>query len=125
MFRHAAVRRAIAIAGESASGETAIFAYVELHGDVAAHREQIVEALRADIATMLPGYMRPQDIVVLDAIPLLPNGKIDRKALLLSASQKRPKRTRLQPLDDFETRLAQIWCEILGDRVGRRVRGFL
>ena len=114
LFRHAGVRRAIAVAGESASGETAIFAYVELHGDEAAHHEQIVEALWADIAKMLPGYMRPQDIVVLDSIPLLPNGKIDRKALLLSASQKQPGRTRLQPLDDFETGLAQIWCEILG-----------
>ena len=114
LFRHAGVRRAIAVAGESASGQTAIFAYVELHGDVAAHREQIAEALWADIAKMLPGYMRPQDIMVLDTIPLLPNGKIDRKTLLLSASQKRPERTRLQPLDDFETRLAQIWCEILG-----------
>ena len=70
LFRHAGVRRAIAVAGESASGQTAIFAYVELHGDVAAHREQIAEALWADIAKMLPGYMRPQDIMVLDSHPL-------------------------------------------------------
>ena len=50
----------------------------------AARHEQIVEALSADVATMLPGYMRPRSIMVLDAIPLLPNGKIDRKALPLS-----------------------------------------
>ena len=77
-------------------------------------REQIVETLWTDIATMLPGYMRPQDIVVLDAIPLLPNGKIDRKTLPLSSSRRRSKHPPLQPLDDFETGLAQIWCEILG-----------
>ena len=114
LLRHDAVRHAIAITGESASGETAIFAYVELHGDAAARRQQIVEALRADVAAMLPGYMRPRDIIVLDAIPLLPNGKIDRKALPLPGPEEQAERARLQPLDDLETRLAQIWCEILG-----------
>ena len=114
LSRHGAVRRATAIAAESASGETAIFAYVTLHSGETARREQIVEALWADVAAMLPGYMRPQDIMVLDAIPLLPNGKIDRKALPPQVPEKRPERTQLQPLDDFETRLAQIWCEILG-----------
>ena len=63
---------------------------------------------------MLPSYMRPQGIIVLDAIPLLPNGKVDRKALPLPGSRGTAERTRLQPLDDLETRLAQIWCEILG-----------
>ena len=64
--------------------------------------------------------------MVLDAIPLLPNGKIDRKALPLAASQGAARTcSRLQPLDEFETRLAQIWCEILGIEFGRRVRGFL
>jgi amino acid adenylation domain-containing protein len=114
LSRHGAVRRATAITAESAPGETAIFAYVTLHSGETARREEIAEALWAYVAAMLPGYMRPQDIVVLDAIPLLPNGKIDRKALLVSGSQRRPERTQLQPLDDFESRLAQIWCEILG-----------
>jgi amino acid adenylation domain-containing protein len=114
LSRHGAVRRAIAITAESARGEMAIFAYVTLHSGEAARREQIVEALRADVAAILPGYMRPQSIIVLDAIPLLPNGKIDRKALRLSGSQERPERPRSQPLDDFETSIAQVWCEILG-----------
>jgi amino acid adenylation domain-containing protein len=114
LLRQSAVRHAIATTGESASGETAIFAYVELHGGAAARRQQIVEALRADVAAMLPGYMRPRDIIVLNAIPLLPNGKIDRKALPVPGPDEQAERTRLQPLDDFETRLAQIWCEILG-----------
>ena len=114
LSRHGAVRRATAIAAESAPGETAIFAYVTLHRGETARREEIVEALWADVAAMLPGYMRPQSIVVLDAIPLLPNGKIDRKALRASGSQKRAQLPQLQPLDEFETNLAQIWCDILG-----------
>jgi amino acid adenylation domain-containing protein len=114
LLRHGAVRHAIATTGESASGETAILAYVELHGGIATPRAQIVETLRADVTAMLPGYMRPRDIIVLDAIPLLPNGKIDRKALALRGSEERAERIGLQPLSDLETRIAQIWCEILG-----------
>ena len=114
LLRHGAVRHAIAITGESASGEIAIFAYVELRGDVSSPPEQIVDALRADVAAMLPGYMRPRDIMVVDAVPLLPNGKIDRKALPLPGSEEQAERSRFQPLNDLETRIAQIWCEILG-----------
>jgi thioesterase domain-containing protein len=63
---------------------------------------------------MLPGYRRPRQIMVLDAIPLLPNGKINRRALPSPGPEEDTEPTRSQPLDDFETRLAQIWCEILG-----------
>jgi amino acid adenylation domain-containing protein len=114
LLQHHAVRHAIAIAAETASGETAIFAYVDLHNEVAASREQIVGALRADVAAVLPGYMRPQRITVLDAIPVLPNGKVDRRALPMPAPEEKAEPTRLQPLDDLEMRLAQIWREILG-----------
>jgi amino acid adenylation domain-containing protein len=114
LLRHHAVRHAIAVTAETASGEIAIFAYVDLLGDVAIPREQILEALGADVAGTLPSYMRPRQIVVLDAIPLMPNGKIDRKALALRGAQEKTAHPRLQPLDDFETRVAQIWCEILG-----------
>ena len=114
LSRRGSVRRAIAITRENASGEAAIFAYVELQDGVAARREKVVEELRDDVAAALPAYMRPQEIVVLGAIPLLPNGKIDRKALALSASQPRAERKPAAPLDEFETRLAEIWCEILG-----------
>ena len=114
LLRRDTVRHAIATAVESVSGETAILAYVQLHAGAVASRQQIVEVLRADVASMLPSYMRPRDIIVLDAIPLLPNGKLDRKALPRPGPGEQAERTRLQPLDDLETRLAQIWCEILG-----------
>jgi amino acid adenylation domain-containing protein len=115
LLRHRdCVRQAVAIARKSASGDTAIFAYVELHRGVAAPPEQILEALRADVATTLPTFMQPQDITVVDAIPLLPNGKLDRQALPSPRPLERAERTRLQPADDLEARLAQMWCEILG-----------
>ena len=113
LLRRGLVRHAIAITGESASSETAIFAYVELRDGIVESREQAVEALRADIAAVLPHYMRPQDIIVLNAIPLLPNGKVNRKALPRPRFQVQQDRANARSLSDLETRLAQMWCEIL------------
>ncbi len=71
-----------------------------------------VQALRAALARDLPEYMVPQLIVVLDAMPLSPNGKIDRKALpeprfAASAEFEAPR-------GENETLLAGIWREVLG-----------
>ena len=58
--------------------------------------------LRRHLATTLPDYMIPQHIVALGAIPLLPNGKIDRRALpsprqaAVPAPQRRGSRTPTQ-----------------------------
>jgi non-ribosomal peptide synthetase component F/acyl carrier protein len=61
-------------------------------------------ALRNSLRGQLPDYMLPQQIVTLDALPLLPNGKIDRKALpapVISAS------TELIPKEEGKTVLEQ------------------
>ena len=125
LLRHDAVRRAIAVTAESASGETAIFGYVDLHGDVATPRHQIVEALRANVAAMLPGYMRPRQIMVLDAIPLLPNGKINRRDLPLPGPEEDTEPPRSQPLDDSREASCANLVRNPGGRVGRREFGFL
>ena len=115
LFRHGAVRRAIAIAARKRSGRNWRFLLMSrcivARLPVANRSSKRCGRTSRRCCLATCGH---RDIVVLDAIPLLPNGKIDRKALLLSGSQERPERPRLQPLDDFETSLAQIWCEILG-----------
>ncbi|MGA8009072.1 MAG: amino acid adenylation domain-containing protein [Thiomonas sp.] len=73
--------------------------------------------LRQALRTRLPDYMVPQHIVLLDALPLLPNGKLDRAAL--PAPQRdapvadTPKAARL-PTTKEEQRIAAIWRELLG-----------
>ncbi|WP_322059943.1 amino acid adenylation domain-containing protein, partial [Paraburkholderia sp. J63] len=74
-------------------------------------------ALREALAAALPDYMVPARVVVLDALPLSPNGKVDRAALpaleLQSAAHEPPQ-------GDDEAALAAIWREVLGvERVGR------
>ncbi|MGE7136592.1 amino acid adenylation domain-containing protein [Luteibacter sp. NPDC031894] len=71
------VARAVAMAREDRPGDVRLVAYVVGREGM----QPSEEALRARLRARLPDYMVPQHILVLDAIPLLPNGKIDRKAL--------------------------------------------
>ncbi|MDX2087106.1 MAG: amino acid adenylation domain-containing protein, partial [Kofleriaceae bacterium] len=75
-------------------------------------------ACKAVLGTTLPDYMVPAAFVVLEALPVTPNGKLDRKALPapdLTSSQ----RAYLAPRTEVETLLAQVWSELLGvERVG-------
>nr|QMN69952.1 PsoB [Pseudomonas putida] len=79
---------------------------------------QAVEALRAALLAHLPEFMVPALFMHLDALPLSPNGKLDRKALPEpDAIQDRPYEA---PQGETETLLAALWCELLGlERVGR------
>ncbi|MDU9403114.1 amino acid adenylation domain-containing protein [Pseudomonas sp. zfem004] len=76
------------------------------------------ETLRAALLTHLPEYMVPALFMHLEALPLSPNGKLDRKALPEpDAIQDRPYEA---PEGETETQLAAIWAELLGvERVGR------
>ncbi|MGJ7544984.1 amino acid adenylation domain-containing protein [Variovorax sp. LT1R16] len=72
--------------------------------------------LRAFLRTRLPEYMLPQQLVWLEALPLLPNGKIDRNALPAPQAEVRQKakvRSAL-PTTPSERAIAAIWCELLG-----------
>ena len=67
-------------------------------------------------------YMVPSALVVLDSLPLNPNGKLDRRAL----PAPEPERTEYEaPRSPLEQIVAQIWCDVLRlDKVGARRRCF-
>ncbi|WP_315729489.1 MULTISPECIES: non-ribosomal peptide synthetase, partial [unclassified Bradyrhizobium] len=79
---------------------------------------QLGQRLRQSLQRRLPDYMVPAAIVMLDALPLTPAGKIDRNAL--PAPEGRPEIGRfVAPRTPSEQILASIWCEILKlDQVG-------
>ena len=61
----------------------------------------------------LPNYMLPSECVILDALPLTANGKVDRKALPTPDIIKRETEY-VAPRTVAEKQLAQIWTEIIG-----------
>ncbi|MCE6997401.1 amino acid adenylation domain-containing protein [Saccharothrix sp. S26] len=75
-------------------------------------RDGLWPRLRARLAERLPDYMLPATAVVLDAFPLTPNGKTDRKAL--PAPVWDVDGERVPPRDAVEEVLSGIWAEVLG-----------
>lgn len=77
--------------------------------------DEPVAELREHLREALPAYMRPNHIVVLDALPTTPNGKTDRKALPMPADRgAHAAPAAEQPGDARIAYLAALWCELLG-----------
>jgi amino acid adenylation domain-containing protein len=74
--------------------------------------------LRAFLQDRLPDYMVPNSVILLPALPLLPNGKLDRKALPVPDTSTDDDRY-VAPRSAVEATLAEIWAGILElERVG-------
>jgi amino acid adenylation domain-containing protein len=113
---HPAVREVLVLAREDQPGEKRLVAYVVLAAaDVAS-----VSDLRRFVQPRLPGYMIPAAFVLLDALPLTTNGKVDRRALPQPVAE-RPDLARpfIPPRTRAEELLSDIWSRVLGvARVG-------
>jgi len=71
--------------------------------------------LRDFLTGRLPAHMVPREVLVLDRLPLLPNGKLDRRSLPAVSGSNEYER----PRTDTEAALVRIWAEVLDvDRVG-------
>lgn len=80
------------------------------------------ESLHSMLSSRLPGYMLPSHLVWMDALPLLPNGKIDRKKLPLPSSSTFIKKVYSYEIPETETEneITLAWGKILGGtEVGR------
>ncbi|MBK3510992.1 non-ribosomal peptide synthetase [Pseudomonas sp. MF6747] len=79
-----------------------------------------IEQLRAHLLQHLPDFMVPALFMHLDALPLSPNGKLDRKALPAPGMDALIVREYAAPEGDTEILLARLWAELLNvERVGR------
>ncbi|MGI8988237.1 MAG: amino acid adenylation domain-containing protein [Bryobacteraceae bacterium] len=108
--RHPAVRDAAVMAREDVPGEKKLAAYVSLAAENPADSKQ----LREFLAERLPDYMLPSAVVVVDALPLLPNGKVDRKSLPVpDMARDSNRREFVAPRSAAEKILAGIWKDVL------------
>jgi amino acid adenylation domain-containing protein len=115
LTRHASVRESHVLVSEQ-NGDKRLLAYLVFQpGETLSASD-----LRGYLKERLPDYMVPSSFVVLDALPLLPNGKVDRAALLSLESQSVEIGTQyVAPQNEAERLLCTIWQEVLGvERVG-------
>jgi amino acid adenylation domain-containing protein len=114
--QHPAVQGAAVLVREDTPGDPRLVGYVVLARDTDGDLEEI----RGFLASHLPSHLVPAALVLLDELPRLPNGKVDRAALpATDAARLTP--LYVAPRTPAEELLAGIWAEILGlDRVGTR-----
>ncbi|HET6762942.1 MAG TPA: amino acid adenylation domain-containing protein, partial [Longimicrobiaceae bacterium] len=104
------VKDAVVLARADGPGEKRLVAYVVPAGEAPAAAE-----LRAALKQRLPDYMVPAFYVTLDALPVTPNGKVDRRALPAPELARPEMEGEYQaPEGETEARLAKIWAEVLG-----------
>jgi amino acid adenylation domain-containing protein len=102
--------------GPLAAASLAAYANNPLQGRFA---RRVVPELRAFLEARLPAYMMPSAFVLLDALPITPNGKIDRRRLPAPGGSPESGRSLVAARDATEERLLAIWKELLGvERIG-------
>ena len=108
LTEHPAVREAYVLAlGEESNKR--LIAYV-----VADEDNELPATLRTFLSRLLPEYMVPAAFVRLEAFPLTPNGKLNRRALPAPDGDAFARRAYEAPIGPIETALAEIWSELLG-----------
>jgi thioesterase domain-containing protein/aryl carrier-like protein len=112
---HDRVSRAVVMRREDRPGDVRLVAYV-LSDEPAAERDDLRDALRARLRERLPEYMQPQHLVFVDHLPVLPNGKLDRRNLPPPPLQAPDAQTLVAPRNAAEQALWTLWAEVLGQR---------
>ncbi len=110
---HKGVHEVVVTARENSSGEKSLVAYL------VPSREQVPTAseLRTYLKQKLPAYMVPAAVVLLEAMPKTPNGKVDKRALPApKAADFAATQEYVPPSNELESKLASIWEIVLDKR---------
>ena len=111
LARQPGIERAVVVAREHAPGDVRLAAYVTCRAGFAADPAGLREAL----ARELPAIMVPAAVQLLDALPMTPNGKVDRAALPQPRSGPEiALRTAAAPQSQVEKIVRDIWQDVLG-----------
>jgi acyl-coenzyme A synthetase/AMP-(fatty) acid ligase/acyl carrier protein len=135
LLKHPLVRQAVVVAREGRGRVWRLVAYLVIEQDVKTGGESIdsdqvkgngateiasyAETFRGFLKETLPDYMIPSLFLILKRMPLMPNGKIDRKALPEMDISSQTECLHVAPRNSVEQRLAAIWKGVLDvERVG-------
>ncbi|WP_243147016.1 non-ribosomal peptide synthetase [Scytonema sp. UIC 10036] len=112
LSQHPAVQQTLVMAREDVPGDKRLVAYVVLNPDSNALNSN---ELRSFLKECLPEHMVPSAFVILDKMPLYPNGKVNRRELPApDASHFSARNNFVAPRTSTEEALAEIWSQVLG-----------
>ena len=110
LCQHPLVWQALVMAVDDGIDDRRLLAYVVLHSG------QVVtlDALREHVSKHLPSYMQPAAIVLLESLPLMSNGKVDRRLLPVPEPTRQNARSEyVAPSQGVQQQLVQLWEELL------------
>jgi aspartate racemase len=111
LTQYAGVREAVVIAKERATADKQLIAFIVCDPNKAPE----ICKLRAYLEEKLPDYMIPAFIFSLDALPLNPNGKVDRQSLAAMIPHQQDRSANfVEPITDTEQKIAAILQDVLG-----------
>jgi aryl carrier-like protein len=115
------IKAAVVMAREDEPGQKRLVAYVvpEEGARGGAGEAEAVGLLRTALQARLPDYMVPAAFVILEALPLTANGKVDRRALPAPEAGDAYAAPYVAPRDKTEEAICEVWQEVLRrERVG-------
>jgi amino acid adenylation domain-containing protein len=107
------VKESLVIAREDRPGDQRLVAYVITDKETKDLNPSQSASWKQGIKELLPPYMVPGDFVILSQFPLLPNGKIDRKALPKPNESLQEKKEAELPKTETEKLVAEVWKDVL------------
>ena len=116
LAEHPGVGDAIVVAPEDSPGDRRLVAYIVPAADASSPG---ADELRGFLQARLPEHMIPWAFVLLDAMPLTPSGKVDRRALPAPEHTRAGLEDLVTPRTPVEEAIAEIWIALLKlERVG-------
>lgn len=116
IFKFSPLIKQVVADAKEINGEKVLVAYYRIDKTAEENVNFDKTACREYLQNKLPEYMVPNFYVELNAIPITPNGKIDRKALPEITGDNLIRREYIAPRNETEQKLAEIWKEILGTK---------
>jgi len=114
LSQHPEVRESVVLLGEDNSGENRLVAYIVSSSEFTTGQQSLISKLRGFLKEKLPQYMMPSAFVLLEALPLTSNGKIDRRSLRAPDVERSELNPASAPRTREEQLLAEIWSQVLG-----------
>lgn len=107
------VKESLVIAREDRPGDQRLVAYIIPETEDNSPDSTQIASWKQGIKELLPSYMVPGDFVILRKFPLLPNGKIDRKALPKPNENHLENKNQALPKTETEKLIAEVWKAVL------------